>query len=90
LKKSPTGPAFTKDPLKKKSGITSNNKRSTFIADPSVNRLVCLRWISKSQRKEKIPFETWGTTQNPPQTLTALLDIVTDAAVTQWLLWNYC
>jgi hypothetical protein len=49
LKKSPTGPAFTKDPLKNKSGITSNNKEFTFIADTSMNRLVCLHWISQTK-----------------------------------------
>ena len=43
-----------------------------------MNRLVCLGWISKPERKEG------STTQNPAQTPTALLDIVTDAAVTQW------
>ena len=78
MKKSPTGPAFTKDPLKNKSAITINNKRFTFISDNSMNRLVCLGWISKPERKEG------STTQNPAQTPTALLDIVTDAAVTQW------
>ncbi|PYK23012.1 MAG: hypothetical protein DME59_18375 [Verrucomicrobia bacterium] len=55
MKKSPTGPAFTKDPLKNKSPITSNNK--VFIADNSMNRLVCLRWISKPERKENFSFE---------------------------------
>jgi hypothetical protein len=59
LKKSPTGPAFTKGPLKNKSGITSNNKEFTFIADNSMNRLVCLRWISKTQRKENFSREAW-------------------------------
>jgi len=53
LKKSPTGPAFTKGPLKNKSAITSNNK--VFIADNSLNRLLCLRWTSKTQRKEILP-----------------------------------
>jgi hypothetical protein len=53
LKKFPTGPAFTKDAPKNKTRITSNNKRSTFIADNSMNRLVCLHWTSKSQRKEE-------------------------------------
>jgi hypothetical protein len=57
LKKSPTGPAFTKGPLKNKSGITSNNKGFTFIADNSMNRLVCLRWIFKTQRKENFSRE---------------------------------
>jgi hypothetical protein len=52
LKKSPTGPAFTNGPLKNESGITSNNKGFTFMADNSMNRFVCLRWISKTQRKE--------------------------------------
>jgi hypothetical protein len=52
LKKSPTGPAFTKGPLKNKTGITSNNKGFTFMADNSMNRLICLRWIFKAQRKE--------------------------------------
>jgi len=33
LKKSPTGPAFTKDPLNNKNPITSNNKAFTFIPD---------------------------------------------------------
>ena len=36
-----------------------------------MNRLVCLGWISKPERKEG------STTQNPAQTPTALLDIVT-------------
>jgi len=53
LKKSPTGPAFTKDPLKNKSAITSNNK--VFIADNSMIRLVCVRWTSETQRKEIFP-----------------------------------
>jgi len=57
LKKSPTGPAFTKGSLKNKSRITSNNKGFTFIADNSMNRLVCLRWISKAQRKENFSRE---------------------------------
>jgi hypothetical protein len=57
LKKSPTGPAFTKGPLKNKSGITSNNNGFTFIADNSMNRLVCLHWISKTQRKENFSRE---------------------------------
>jgi len=57
LKKSPTGPAFTKGPLETKSGITSNNEGFTFIADNSMNRLVCLRWISKTQRKENFSGE---------------------------------
>jgi hypothetical protein len=84
LKKSPTGPAFTKDPLKNKSGITSNNKGFTFIADNSKNRLVCLRWISEPERKEIFCLRDAGsTTQNPAQTHTALLDIASDAAVTQ-------
>ena len=78
MKKSPTGPAFTKDPLKTKSGITIKNKGFIFITDNSKNRLVCLGWISKPERKEG------STTQNPAQTPTALLDTVTDAAVTQW------
>jgi hypothetical protein len=51
LKKSPTGPAFTKGPLKNKSGITSNNNGFTFIADNSMNRLVCLHWISQTKEK---------------------------------------
>jgi hypothetical protein len=83
LKKSPTGPAFTKDPLKNKNVITTNNKRFTFIADNLKNRLVRLRWISKAQRKEIFPRGAGSTTQNPAQTPTALLDIVSDAAVTQ-------
>jgi hypothetical protein len=33
--------------------ITSNNK--AFIADNSVNRIVCLRWTPKTQRKEIFP-----------------------------------
>jgi hypothetical protein len=33
LKKSPTGPAFTKGSLKNKNPITSNNKLFIFIAD---------------------------------------------------------
>jgi hypothetical protein len=65
LKKSPTGPAFTKDPLKTKSAITSNNK--VFIADNSMNRLVCLGWISKLERKFFLR-DAGGTTQNPAQT----------------------
>jgi len=32
---------------------TSNNK--VFIADNSLNRLLCLRWTSKTQRKEILP-----------------------------------
>jgi len=48
LKKSPTGPAFTKGPLKNKSGNTSNNKGFTFITDNSTIRRVCLRQISKT------------------------------------------
>jgi hypothetical protein len=55
LKKSPTGPAFTKDPPRNKSGITSNNNGFAFIFDNSMNRLVCLRWLSKSQRKGNFP-----------------------------------
>jgi hypothetical protein len=59
LKKFPTGPAFTKDPLKNKSGITSNNiKGFIFIVDNSMNRLVCLGWISKPERKDNFSFET--------------------------------
>jgi len=85
LKKSPTGPAFTKDPLKNKSGITSNNiKGFIFIVDNSMNRLVCLGWISKPERKDNFLRDAGGTTQNPAQTPTALLNIVIDAAVTQW------
>jgi hypothetical protein len=57
LKKSPTGPAFTKGPLKNKTGITSNHKGFTFIADNSMNRLICLRWISNPQRKENLSRE---------------------------------
>jgi hypothetical protein len=44
-------------PLKNKSGITSNNKRFTFIADNLLNRLVCLRWTSKTQRKGNFSHE---------------------------------
>src|SRR5206468_10896851 len=43
-------------PLKNKSTITSNNKM--FIANNSKNRLVCLGWISKLERKETFSFET--------------------------------
>ena len=53
-----------------------------------MNRLVCLGWISKPERKENFFLRDAGTTQNPAQTPTALLDIVTDAAVTQWELGN--
>jgi len=76
LKKSPTGPAFTKDPLKNKSPITSNNK--VFIADNSLNRLACLRWTSKSQRKENFYREggagTIPETQPKLQPLAILCD----------------
>jgi hypothetical protein len=48
-----------------------------------MNRLVCLDWISKPERKFFLR-DAGITTQNPTQTPTALLDIVTDAAVTQW------
>ena len=59
MKKFPTGPAFTQGPLKTKSGITTNNiKGFIFIADNSLNRLVCLGWISKPERKENFSFET--------------------------------
>ena len=51
-----------------------------------MNRLVCLGWISKPERKDNFLRDAGGTTQNPAQTPTALLDTVTDAAVTQWLL----
>jgi hypothetical protein len=69
LKKSPTGPAFTKGPLNNKNGITSNNKGFTFIADNSMNRLVCLRWISKTQRKENFSREARvAPLETPPQT----------------------
>ena len=84
MKKFPTGPAFTKDPLKNKSGITSNNKWFIFIVDNSMNRLVCLGWISKPERKENFSFETRvAPLRTQPKLPTALLDIVTDAAVTQ-------
>ena len=55
-----------------------------FIADNSINRLVC--WVGFLSLKEKKIFlrDAGSTTQNPAQTPTALLDIVTDAAVTQW------
>jgi hypothetical protein len=50
-----------------------------------MNRLVC--WVGFLSLKEKFSFRDAGsTTQNPAQTPTALLDTVTDAAVTQWLL----
>jgi len=51
-----------------------------------MNRLVCLGWISKPERKDNFLRDAGGTTQNPAQTPTALLNIVIDAAVTQWLL----
>jgi hypothetical protein len=57
LKKSPTGPAFTKGPLQNKSANTSNNKGFTFIADNLMNRLVCLHWTCKTQRKENFSRE---------------------------------
>ena len=52
------GPAFTSGPLKTKSRISTNNKGFIFITDNSMNRLVCLGWISKPERKEKFSFET--------------------------------
>jgi hypothetical protein len=38
--------------LKNKSTLTSNNNGFTFIADNSMNRLICLRWISMAQRNK--------------------------------------
>jgi hypothetical protein len=56
LKKSPTGPAFTKGPLKNKSAITSNNKE--FIIDNSVNRykrekMSDIHFVFESQPKDR-------------------------------------
>jgi hypothetical protein len=51
-----------------------------------MNRLVCLGWISKLERKENFLRVAASTTQNQPKLPAALLDIVTDAAVTQWYL----
>jgi hypothetical protein len=58
LKKSPTGPACTLGPLKNKSGVTTNNKGFTFIADNS--KIVSFVWvgISKRERKENFSLET--------------------------------
>jgi hypothetical protein len=70
LKKSPTGPAFKDGPLKNKSAVISKNKE--FIADNSVNRLVCLRWFSKTQRKENFSRGVGTTPENPAETLTVV------------------
>jgi hypothetical protein len=47
-----------------------------------MNRLVCLGWISKLERKENFSFETRVA---PLRTPTVLLDVISDAVVTQWL-----
>jgi len=84
LKKSPTGPAFINDPLKNKSVITSNNERSTFIADNTMNRLVYLRWTPKTERKENFfPEARAVMLRTQPKLQSRSRHILSDEAVTQ-------
>src|SRR5207249_12116065 len=45
-------------PTRRSSDLTTNNKGFIFMTDNSMNRLVCLGWISKPERKENFSFET--------------------------------
>ena len=76
MKKSPTGPALTKDPLKNKSGINSNNKAFTFIAD-SKNRPL------RVKGKRIFPRGAGTTLRTQPKLQPCFFDMVSDAAVTQ-------
>jgi hypothetical protein len=51
-----------------------------------MHRLVCLGWISTPEGKDNFSFETQVAHSEPSPTSTALLDVISDAAVTQWLL----
>ena len=51
-----------------------------------MHRLVCLGWISTPEGKDNFSFETQVAHSEPSPTSTALVDVISDAAVTQWLL----